>query len=176
MFVLCYPHSLRHVNHQFYGILTEFETSNSQPRRLASTATVGIPLILEMPALLEAWEAEWLSNLALMKQTIADLNLDKLNPPSPSEEAPSSNEDIWDLIERDLASSGSDSTEDFASVSFKAQNTYDRSWLRQKMSTVASGGLSEHELYDQVLAIIASDSQGNRHMPLRQNSVSLQGR
>ena len=132
-----------------------------------------------MPALLEAWEAEWLSNLALMKQTIADLNLDKLNPPSPSEDAPSSNEDIWDLIEQDLAGSVADSIEDFTSVSFKEQNTYDRSWLRGKISTVASSGMSGlngHELYDQILAILASDSQGNRHMPVRRNLISLQGR
>lgn len=117
-----------------------------------------------MSATLESWEAEWLSKLAFMKKAISDLNLDQANPSSPSNESFSCNEDVWDIIEQDLAISSDNTSDDLDFLTTNPDQSHDRTWLRTKCTDLSSHGktfLSGEELYEQLLAILASDSHGD---------------
>ena len=117
-----------------------------------------------MSAKMESWEAEWLSKLASMKRAISDLKLDKVAPQSPSDESLSGSEDIWDIIEQDLAISSDDTSDDLDSSPEQIDQSYDRTWLRTRCMDFASNGkafLSGEELYDQILSMLVSDSQGD---------------
>ena len=129
---------------------------------------------------LEAAQAEWLSQLAAMKKSIADLKLDQTNQdPQPygqdiivDEEdltGGSSNDDIWDITDSEEDEYSSDSF-DGSSTAFTNGKADDESfgmdWLKAKCLSFAErrSGLSAEELEGQVMTLLASDSQGSTYI------------
>ncbi|PLB44895.1 putative DEAD/DEAH box helicase [Aspergillus steynii IBT 23096] len=117
-------------------------------------------------------ESKWLTQLAAMRQAIADLNLpkdpanDQLGYGSDLEldlddeySSPGTVDDIWDVISSDDESSaGSDEIDGFALSSDGL--SYDQIWLEQKCQGLAiqKPGLDVMELVQQITAALAADS------------------
>ncbi|KAK1140137.1 putative steryl acetyl hydrolase mug81 [Aspergillus melleus] len=117
-------------------------------------------------------ESKWLTQLAAMRQAIADLNLpkdpanDQLGYGSDLEldlddeySSPGTVDDIWDVISSDDESSaGSDEIDGFPSSSDAL--SYDQTWLEQKCQGLAiqKPGLDVMELVQQITAALAADS------------------
>jgi antiviral helicase SLH1 len=130
------------------------------------------------PAMDDA-QAQWLEQLASMRQAIADLNL-----PADAQKAPAyghdldfddddfsgtaSGEDIWDVISDEYEEEySSDHLEEFANPHSEI-SPYSQQWLAQKCADIAqrSFGLDAGALKEQTFAILASDSNGNVHPTL----------
>jgi antiviral helicase SLH1 len=128
-----------------------------------------------MTSSIETAQAQWLEQLAAMRKAIAELNL-----PADSDKAPAygddlefddddfsgtaSGEDIWDIISDEYEEEYSSDQLDQLPDGPSEGNLYDQKWLTQKCVGVAqrSSGLNAEALKDQILAILSSDSNGER--------------
>lgn len=124
------------------------------------------------PSALDSAEAQWQIQLAAMRAALADL---KLPPKSDNEDLPygsdiefdeddegisgNSGDDVWDFI--------SDSDNEIYSGDFSREDSpepsssgYGAQWLQKKCTELAGkrSGLSSDELSEQILALLASDS------------------
>ncbi|KAF2731847.1 Sec63-domain-containing protein [Polyplosphaeria fusca] len=123
-----------------------------------------------MSPALENAQAQWLEQLAAMRQAIAGLNLpadserastygDDLNIENDDLSGASSGDEIWDVFSDEQEDEySSDQIEDFGShVSTKK---YGQQWLADQCVDVAAkgSGLDANALRDQIMAILASDS------------------
>lgn len=123
-------------------------------------------------------QAQWLEQLAAMRKAIAELNLpanvDKapgyghdLDLDQDDFSATASGDDIWDIIsdeyQEDYSSDQLD--DDFSAV--HSRNAYDKQWLHQKCRHVAQtgSGLDAASLEEQIIAILASDSNSKASWP-----------
>jgi antiviral helicase SLH1 len=129
-----------------------------------------------MAPALKAAEAQWLAQLASMRQAIADLNLNTKNVVANDSEynysydeetsEGSGNDNIWDIVEDDLANYDSDSLDDIDEIPKESRSvghSYGRNWLKTQCSAFAArnSGMNAVELEGQVLALLGSDSQGD---------------
>jgi antiviral helicase SLH1 len=73
-----------------------------------------------------------------------------------------SGDDIWDLIGDEWEDGYSSDHLDEVDGVGPAQNVYDQSWLGRKCDTIAqrSSGLNGPALQEQIMAVLASDSNG----------------
>ena len=130
-----------------------------------------------MSPALQAAEAEWLAQLASMRKAIQDLKLDQqnfktnayLNGDSVTDDdlGGGSSDDIWDISDNEYEYS-SDSLEESDGVLTNGSKpgTFGRDWLRSKCADFGArkSGLNASELEQQVMALLASDSQGKLFM------------
>jgi antiviral helicase SLH1 len=113
--------------------------------------------------------AQWLEQLASMRQAIADLKLSDNIPDAPTYgediefddefSGTASGEDIWDVISDEYEEYSSDQLDQDSD--FPTEVTlYSQQWLREKCFNVAqrSSGLDAEALKEQISAILASDS------------------
>lgn len=130
------------------------------------------------PSLASA-ESQWLSQLATMRAAIAEMNLAKPDPDVPEygHDLQFEDEDVlpikdtdefWDLIsdisEEDCTSEAPTLTPPESTQHDAAPTGYNRDWLNRQCASVASrnSGLDANSLQEQVQAVLASDSNGNR--------------
>ncbi|ORY14268.1 Sec63 Brl domain-domain-containing protein [Clohesyomyces aquaticus] len=122
------------------------------------------------PAALDAAEAQWLEQLNAMRKAIAELNL------PPAENAPAygddlglddddlsgaaSGEDIWAVISDDYEEGYNSDHLDENITEHAGKGEFDQQWLAERCTVVAgrSSGLEATALKEQLLAILASDS------------------
>jgi antiviral helicase SLH1 len=117
-------------------------------------------------------EAEWLANMAQMRAAIASLKLPLGTKPvygsdlgvtdSDFTYAPGS-DDLWDLISDDSEESEPDLVYEAAPTPPSPPlRRYDRAWLDGQCTAVAArnSGLDSAALFDQIMAVMASDSKG----------------
>ena len=127
---------------------------------------------------------EFLKQLESMRQAIAELKLDQEGIGRPTIDVTASDDDdlvggsgsddIWDISSEgeDVVEDDSDNGfDDSVSEGTPAQlctnsNSFDQGWLRRKSTACASNssGLDATELEEQILVMLASDSQ-SRFMP-----------
>lgn len=121
--------------------------------------------------------AQWLAQLAAMREAIADLKLPKDHEPAQDlnygsdldldldEEysSPGTVDDIWDVISSDDETS--DELDDINGVPLPTTTTasgsvYDRTWLQEKCFDVAARkpGMDAGELAQQIVTVLAADS------------------
>lgn len=127
-----------------------------------------------MSSFAEDAHAQWLQQLATMREAIADLNLptDTAKTPAYGHDlhvddddfsGTASGNDIWDMIsdgyEDDYSSNPSDQFPDNQAQG----NTYDQAWLAAKCAVIAdaSSGLDTAALKEHITAILASDSNSS---------------
>ncbi|EPS26377.1 hypothetical protein PDE_01313 [Penicillium oxalicum 114-2] len=120
-------------------------------------------------------ESQWLSQLAAMRQAIADLKLPKgqnVEPISYGSDidldidddysSPGTVDDVWDIISSDdEADSGLDDLTDVPSHVAPSQSAaYDRTWLGERCLDVAMRNptMDAEELSQQIIAALATDS------------------
>ena len=120
-------------------------------------------------------ESQWLSQLAAMRQAIADLKLPKgqnVEPISYGSDidldidddysSPGTVDDVWDIISSDdEADSGLDDLTDVPSHVAPSQSAaYDRTWLGERCLDVAmrNSTMDAEELSQQIIAALATDS------------------
>lgn len=112
-------------------------------------------------------QTQWLSQLAAMRQAIADLNL-----PKPTEStvhdldldfdedysSPATVDDIWDIISSDDETT--DDFDDINGVPLSPSSPYDQSWLEEKCGNLAirKPGVDSTELVQNITAALAADS------------------
>ena len=118
-------------------------------------------------------QSQWLAQLTAMREAIAELNI-----PTDDEKAhtygqdilldddelsgTASGDDIWDIISDEWENEySSDHLDEVGGVS-PARNVYDQTWLSRKCNTIAqrSSGLNGPVLQEQIMAVLASDSNG----------------
>jgi len=119
---------------------------------------------------------EWLAQLKVLQQSLAELNLSQFNNGGTSygkdivvdhdnSTEPSSGDDVWDyLTEDDENSQSSDEsyeTEEQLLGDLHGVQGYDLSWLSEKCQYLAvkQSGLTAPELQDQLSALLDSDLQ-----------------
>ncbi|KAL2364240.1 hypothetical protein RJZ56_002810 [Blastomyces dermatitidis] len=123
-------------------------------------------------------EEQWLSQLAAMRQAMADLNLPKTGDSIPYGQdlcldddefssAPESVEDLWDIISED---DDDDRTSDDSDVMVdsrvngqetpKQKGMYNHEWLEDKCQAVAArnSSLNASELKQQLMSVLAADA------------------
>ncbi|CEJ61600.1 Putative DEAD/DEAH box helicase [Penicillium brasilianum] len=121
-----------------------------------------------------ATESQWLSQLAAMRQAIADLKLPKDLPHDSISygsdidldiddeySSPGNVDDVWDIISSDdETDSGLDDFNEFNNVSLPQFTPYDRIWLDTKCFEVATRNPATDaaELSQQIVATLATDS------------------
>ncbi|KAL6718330.1 putative steryl acetyl hydrolase mug81 [Lecanora helva] len=127
------------------------------------------------PSLADA-ESQWLSQLAAMRQAIADLHLDHSNDDTKGYgndididvdyddlNGNSSSDDLWNVFsedEEDVYSSDLlDGVEDFSHDLSPENTVYSPAWLENKCHAFANskGGLNSEDLQQQLSAVLASD-------------------
>lgn len=115
-------------------------------------------------------ESQWLSQLAAMRQTIADLKLPAELPHGAVSygsdieldidedySSPGTVDDVWDIISSDEESTDYDDEVNEASV--PPSTFYDRFWLESRCQDVAArNGMDASELAQQITATLAADS------------------
>ena len=118
-------------------------------------------------------QSQWLAQLMAMREAIAELNI-----PTDDEKThtygqdilldddelsgTASGDDIWDIISDEWENEySSDYLDEVGGVS-PARNVYDQTWLSRKCNTIAqrSSGLNGPVLQEQIMAVLASDSNG----------------
>lgn len=123
---------------------------------------------------LDNMESQWQAQLSAMRAAIAELNLPPKDSSAPAygegvwtdEEDLSdttSGDDIWDLLDdEDTESSDGalDDSEDGVGATSLNGSTHGKNWLRSHLSDIAArnAAFSLDELFQQILAILASDS------------------
>ncbi|KAJ5101298.1 hypothetical protein NUU61_003520 [Penicillium alfredii] len=118
-----------------------------------------------------ATESQWLSQLAVMRQAIADLKL----PKEPHESisygsdidldldddysSPGTVDDVWDVISSDDETS--DDLDELNGVPLPQASLYGRSWLQDKCMDLAvrNSSMDAGELAQQIIAALATDIQ-----------------
>ena len=126
---------------------------------------------------LESAQAEWLSQLAAMRQSIADLKLSQVNRNSKpygqdiivDEEdltGGSSSDSIWDISDDEEDEYSSDSLDGSAARGKTNGGSFGMDWLKAKCLAFAEqrSGLNAEELEGQVMSLLASDSQGKGYL------------
>lgn len=130
--------------------------------------------------------AQWLEQLASMRNTIAELNLPAHKhhhaPPAYGHDmqlddddlSGTSSEDIWDIISDDCQDAYSSDQLEHILPSQPGANVYDQQWLSQQCRAVArsSSGLESDVLKDQIAAILASDSNGKSQTCVKSSTAS----
>jgi len=131
------------------------------------------------PALEDAG-AQWLAQVAAMRDAIANLNLPKINGTSDEVSADygtgvwsdeddfspaSPTDDIWDLVDDDVDTSDSDMLDGLDNafpVMTVKDDPSEGNWLQWNLQiiTIGENGLDPQALEQQILAILASDSSG----------------
>jgi antiviral helicase SLH1 len=113
--------------------------------------------------------AQWLEQLASMRQAIADLKLSDNSQDAPAYgediefdddfSATASGEDIWDVISDEYEEYSSDQLDQDSDFPADVP-PYSQQWLTEKCYHVAqrSSGLDAEALKEQISAILASDS------------------
>ncbi|KAF7518489.1 hypothetical protein PCG10_010752 [Penicillium crustosum] len=121
-----------------------------------------------------ATESQWLSQLAAMRQAIADLKLPQ-DPPHESisygsdidldidddYSSPGTNDDVWDIISSDDETSDDlDDLDGSDGLYLTTGSSYNRVWLEDKCQDLAmrSSTMDATELAQQVIATLAADS------------------
>ncbi|KAJ9632227.1 putative steryl acetyl hydrolase mug81 [Taxawa tesnikishii (nom. ined.)] len=123
---------------------------------------------------MENAETQWFAQLSAMRAAIAELKLPPTNGNVESygqgvwtdEEdlsESSSSEDIWDLINEEDEESSSDALDSLSDDDLSTSHLYDEVWLRSKVADVVRGGsgLNAHDLHQQIVAILSSDSSAD---------------
>lgn len=118
-------------------------------------------------------QSQWLAQLTAMREAIAELKI-----PTDDEKAriygqdilldddelsgTASGDDVWDLISDEWEDEYSSDHLDEVDGVGPAQNVYDQIWLSRKCDTIAqrSSGLNGPVLQEQIMAVLASDSNG----------------
>ncbi|KAJ5691837.1 hypothetical protein N7462_001260 [Penicillium macrosclerotiorum] len=115
-------------------------------------------------------ESQWLSQLAAMRQAIADLNLPKDIPTGPNSygsdveldidddySSPGTVDDVWDIISSD--DEISDDFDEWSGISLPQQSGYDQLWLKTRCQDVAArSSMDATDLAQQIFATLATDS------------------
>ena len=124
---------------------------------------------------LENAHSQWLAQLASMREAIAELKLDKLYTKGQEYghdivldddlTSGSNSDDIWDIIseEEDYEySSDSLETPEPSSNDISNGTGRDLEWLRLRTASLANqkSGLDVNELQEQIVALLAADSNG----------------
>ena len=125
---------------------------------------------------METAQSQWLAQLASMRQAIAELKLDKNNSIIPSYgqdlvldddlTGGSGSDDIWDILSEEeddgYSSDLLDEADDPISNSHINGVTKGCEWLSMRTASLANqkSGLDASELQGQILAMLASDSNG----------------
>jgi antiviral helicase SLH1 len=126
-----------------------------------------------MSTVLDKAQAQWLEQLEAMRKAIAELNLpfetertpaygDDLDLLDDDLSGTTSGEDIWDVIsneyEEEYSSDGLEQSIDGKLMG----SAYDQAWLAERCAQVAGrgSGLDATALTAQILAVLASDSNG----------------
>ena len=110
-------------------------------------------------------QAQWLSQLASMRQAIADLNLPKPAEPDLDDldideaySSPATVDDVWDIISSDDETT--DDFDDINGVPLSPTALYDQTWLEEKCNNLAirKPGIDPTELAQHITAALAADS------------------
>lgn len=143
------------------------------PQASTTQATPNI-FAVEMSPSLESAHAQWLEQLEAMRKAIAELNL-----AADSEKVPvygadlalddddfsgtASGEDIWDVISDEYEEEYSSDHLELSADRKSTGNLYGPQWLAERCADVArrGSGLDKGALKEQILAILASDSNGS---------------
>ncbi|OQD89494.1 hypothetical protein PENANT_c002G02253 [Penicillium antarcticum] len=123
---------------------------------------------------ISATESQWLSQLAAMRQAIADLKLPQEFPQEPigygsdidldlddDYSSPGTVDDVWDIISSDdETSDDTDDLDRFDEFPIEQESLYNRAWLEDKCQDLAirSPGMDAAELSQQIIATLAADS------------------
>lgn len=143
-----------------------------------------------MSSSLDDAEAQWLAQLSAMRSAIAGLKLPSKDDTEPAygqgvwtdEEDFSdttSGDDIWDLIDDDDHGSNSDVLDgledDFAQTHIDG-HSYGEAWLQSRLFDVASrgNGLDIHDLQQQIVAILGSDSSNDELQMLLADTLGFE--
>ncbi|KAJ5467942.1 hypothetical protein N7475_005694 [Penicillium sp. IBT 31633x] len=124
-----------------------------------------------------ATESQWLSQLAAMRQAIAELKLPQELPHESISygsdidldidddySSPGTIDDVWDIISSDDESSDDlgdlDGLEGLDGLHFTQESSYNQSWLEEKCQDLAmrSSTMDATELAQQIIATLAADS------------------
>ncbi|KAJ5354886.1 hypothetical protein N7541_005930 [Penicillium brevicompactum] len=121
-----------------------------------------------------ATESQWLSQLAAMRQAIADLKLPQEINQEPigygsdleldiddDYSSPGTVDDVWDIISSDDETSDDlDELDGFDGFHPTSESSYNRSWLENKCQDIAirNSSMSASELAQQLIATLAADS------------------
>lgn len=138
-----------------------------------------------MSSSLDSAQTEWLEQLAAMRQAIADLNLppyiektpaygDDLDIDDDDLSGTVSGEDIWDVISDEYDEEYSSDHLDQYVDDQLVMDLYDQNWLANRCADVArrSSGLTAGVLKEQILAILASDSNGEPERTIEKSAAS----
>ncbi|KAJ5715510.1 uncharacterized protein N7483_012691 [Penicillium malachiteum] len=120
-------------------------------------------------ATITSTESQWLSQLAAMRQAIADLKLPKELPHDTTGygsdmdldldedySSPGTVDDVWDIISSDEETDDQDEVNE---MSFPQTLPYDRVWLEAKCQEVsARSSMNAAELCQQIIATLAADT------------------
>lgn len=123
-----------------------------------------------MSSTLTSAQAEWLRQLEAMRQAIAELKLpaesvqsraygDDLDLDDDDLSGTAGSEDIWDILSK---TSEDDYSSDHLDDDGTGIKVYDQQWLAQQCTYVAQrgSGLDANTLREHILAVLASDSNG----------------
>ena len=121
-------------------------------------------------------KTEWSSQIAAIRQAVSDLEIEQADSGTkeygydiPFDEKTLFAEDpqdrIWDISDPEDEEYSSDSLEDLREPARSAgpsSTVFDKAWLKRCCASYAQrkSGLNAEELVEQVMAVIASDSQG----------------
>jgi antiviral helicase SLH1 len=116
-------------------------------------------------------QAQWLEQLAAMREAIAELNLPTTTDKGPAYgddikfdendfSGTASGDDIWDVISDEYGEEYSSDHLDYSNEASSGGSRYDLQWLAEECANVAwdSSGLDPGALKEQISAILASDS------------------
>ena len=132
----------------------------------------------KMSSMIEEAQSQWLAQLASMRQAIADLKLDisgrrdqgyghDMVLDDDDFTGGSGSDDIWDIISEEeddnYSSDHLESSEEPQISGDNSEVSYGKVWLHEKTTTFANrrSGLDASQLQGQILALLASDSQGD---------------
>lgn len=123
---------------------------------------------------ISATESQWLSQLAAMRQAIADLKLPQELPQESigygsdidldiddDYSSPGTIDDVWDIISSDDETSDDlDELDRFNEFPTEQESPYNRSWLEDKCQDLAirNSSMDATELCQQIIATLAADS------------------
>lgn len=131
----------------------------------------------QMSLSVESAQSQWLTQLATMREAIAELKLDQASRNGQAYghdiavddddlTGSSGSDDIWDILsgqeDDDYSSDNLEVAEQDSLSGYGDAHSYNQIWLRTKCVALASRGsaLDSGELEEQILALLASDSRG----------------
>lgn len=119
-------------------------------------------------------QSQWLAQLASMRAAIEELKLNQVDSNTQSYGCDlllddddltgcSGSDDVWDILSEEEDEYSSDHLDGEEKAHFDGDiDRYGDEWLRSKTVAFASrrSGLDPHELEEQIIALLASDSKG----------------